>query len=131
MHEDYFYVKCSLDKPSKKSKKSDIVFNISASGVIQIKPHLTLRICLSLHAKAHDPLGLVLPTRMIGSLLFRNTLQQLKKDRQGKFLGMNLLRIQLLIRTGWSTLICCCSWKQSNLPDVSSQLVLTQTLTLT
>ena len=41
---------------------------------------LTLRICLSLHAKAFDPLGLVLPTRIIGMLLFRNTLQFIKRD---------------------------------------------------
>ena len=44
---------------------------------IQIKPHLTLRVCLSLHAKAHDPLGLVLPTRMIGNLLFRKIMQEM------------------------------------------------------
>ena len=44
-----------------------------------LPPKLTLRICLSLHARAFDPLGLVLPTRMIGNLLFRNTLQFLKR----------------------------------------------------
>ena len=44
-----------------------------------LPPVLTLRICLSLHARAFDPLGLVLPTRMIGNLLFRNTLQHLKR----------------------------------------------------
>ena len=45
-----------------------------------LPPTLTLRICLSLHARAFDPLGLVLPTRMIGNLLFRNNLQFLKRD---------------------------------------------------
>ena len=50
---------------------------------IQIKPHLTLRICLSLHAKPYDPLGYILPTKVIGNLLFRETLQTLKKERQG------------------------------------------------
>ena len=45
---------------------------------------LTLRICLSLHAKAFDPLGLVLPTRIIGMLLFRNTLQFLKTQDGGR-----------------------------------------------
>ena len=83
--EDEFYVKANLGKPSKKHKKNDIkVEVIDNSFTIQIKPHLTLRVCLSLHAKAHDPLGLVLPTRMIGNLLFRATLQALKKERKGK-----------------------------------------------
>ena len=78
--DDEFYVKANLGKPSKKHKKNDIkVEVIDESFTVQIKPHLTLRVCLSLHAKAHDPLGLVLPTRMIGNLLFRGTLQVLKK----------------------------------------------------
>ena len=47
-------------------------------------PILTLRICLSKHAKAFDPLGWVLPTKMIGSLLFRRTLQLLKQEFQGQ-----------------------------------------------
>ena len=82
--EDYLYVKCDLVKPSKKPKKNEIIVSVSAAGLLEIKPHLSLRICLSLHAKAYDPLGMVLPTRMFGSLLFRSTLQDLKKIRQGK-----------------------------------------------
>ena len=84
---DTFYVKSNLIKPSKKPKKSDIYVEIQEldkGHTIQIRPRLTLRVCLSLHAKAHDPLGLVLPTRMIGNLLFRKTLQILKKERKGK-----------------------------------------------
>ena len=84
---DEFYVKSNLTKPSKKPKKNDVyveVQNIDTGLTIQVKPCLTLRVCLSLHAKAHDPLGLVLPTRMIGNLLFRKTLQVLKKERKGK-----------------------------------------------
>ena len=85
--DDKFYVKANLDKPSKKPKKNDITVEVDGIEYlinITIKPHLTLRICLSLHAKAYDPLGLVLPVRMIGNLLFRKTLQALKKERQGK-----------------------------------------------
>ena len=52
--------------------------------LIQVKPHLTLRICLSKHAKAFDPLGWVLPTKMIGNLLFRRTLQLMKQEFQGQ-----------------------------------------------
>ena len=52
--------------------------------IIQIKPALTLRIGLSLHAKAYDPLGLVLPTRMIGNILFRKSLQRLRRKKKGK-----------------------------------------------
>ena len=51
---------------------------VSASQFLPLK--LTVRICLSIHSKAFDPLGLVLPTRMIGNLLFRETLQFLKQD---------------------------------------------------
>ena len=36
---------------------------------------LSLSICLSLHVKAYDPLGLLFPQKMIGALLFRNILQ--------------------------------------------------------
>ena len=43
-----------------------------------VKPVLTLRICLSFHTKTYDPLALVLPTRMIGNILFRSTLHILK-----------------------------------------------------
>ena len=80
---DLLYVKPNFEKPGKKQKKSDIIVTVSFDR-IQVKPHLTLRICLSLHAKAYDPLGFVLPTRMIGSLLFRETLQVMKKERKGK-----------------------------------------------
>ena len=38
---------------------------------------LSLRECLSFHAKAFDPSGLVLPVKMVGNLLFRQTLQYL------------------------------------------------------
>ena len=41
---------------------------------------LTLRWALSLHAKAYDPLGLILPTKMIGNFLFRRSLQSLSEQ---------------------------------------------------
>ena len=50
---------------------------------VTVKPHMSLRICLSLHARTYDPLGWVLPLRMHGNLLFRETLQFLKKDKKG------------------------------------------------
>ena len=85
--EDEFYVKSNLGKPSKRVKRKDVVVDVSevnGKRFLEIKQHLTLRICLSLHALSYDPLGFVLPTRMIGQLLFRDSLQDLKKDRQGK-----------------------------------------------
>ena len=76
MKEDQFYV-----KPGITEKERDLI-NFDRSK--EIKPVLTLRISLSIHAKTYDPLGLVLPTRMMGNLLFRNTLQLLKKEQKGK-----------------------------------------------
>ena len=51
---------------------------------IKIKLKFTLRIALSFHAKTHDPIGLVLPTCMICALLFRVSLQLIKKEVRGK-----------------------------------------------
>ena len=84
--DDKFYVKSNLEKPGKKQKKSEVSVTINKDSIdrINIKPHLTIRACLSLHAKAYDPLGLVLPTKMVGSLLFRKTLQEMKRERKGK-----------------------------------------------
>ena len=49
---------------------------------------LTVRDCLSLHARCFDPMGLVLPVKMTGAILFRNTLQvisiKIKSDGGGK-----------------------------------------------
>ena len=83
---DQFYMKSNLAKPGKKRKKTDVVVTIEDNSIdrINIKPYLTIRACLSLHAKTYDPLGLVLPTRMFGNILFRETLQLMKKERQGK-----------------------------------------------
>ena len=87
VREDEFYVKSNLGKPSKRVRRKDVVVDVSevdGRRFLEIKQHLTLRICLSLHALSYDPLGFVLPTRMVGQLLFRDSLQDLKKDRRGK-----------------------------------------------
>ena len=84
---DKFYMKSNLAKPGKKHRKTDVVIVVLKEESIEsimIKPYLTIRACLSLHAKTYDPLGLILPTRMFGNLLFRETLQNMKKYRKGK-----------------------------------------------
>ena len=67
-------------------KERDLISSIESSQSLprSVKPVLTLRIGLSFHAKTYDPLGLVLPTRMIGNLLFRKSLQLLKKEQKGR-----------------------------------------------
>ena len=45
-----------------------------------IKPKLTQRFCLRFYMKIFDPLGLVMPTKIIGNLLFRISLQVIKKE---------------------------------------------------
>ena len=81
--EDQFYVKPGLTDKEKRLIDQE---SIDRSNILSpsVKPVLTLRICLSFHAKTYDPLGLVLPTRMIGNILFRSTLQILKKEQKGK-----------------------------------------------
>ena len=84
MKNDQFFIKSNLLSPGKRQKKSDFQVFQSSIDRLTVKPHLTLRACLSLHSKPDDPLGLVLPTKMIGSVLFRRTLQELKKFHAGK-----------------------------------------------
>ena len=61
-----------------------------------IQPKLTLRICLRFHMKIFDPLGLVMPTKMIGNLLFRISLQVIKKEGKGRIPWDECLPEQLL-----------------------------------
>ena len=86
VRKDLLYVKADLSKSSKKVRRGvpTITVSVDPLSTIDIAPHLTLRACLSLHSKPFDPLGLVLPTRVIGNLLFRCTLQLIKKDTKGK-----------------------------------------------
>ena len=43
---------------------------------------MTVRDCLSLHARCFDPNGLILPVKMSGMLLFRKTLQVLSAQNK-------------------------------------------------
>ena len=75
-----------LSSIGKKRRNSEVCLEICDEGPVKtvtVKPHMSLRICLSLHARTYDPLGLVLPLRMHGNLLLRETLQFLKKDKKG------------------------------------------------
>ena len=83
---DSLYVKADLAKLGKKFKRGTTAVEVlvSPNHDVSIAPHLTLRACLSLHAKPFDALGFVLPTRIIGNLLFRTTLQTMKKESKGK-----------------------------------------------
>ena len=83
---DLFFVKPGLMIGGKKSRKelTPCLLPAADSGggnaslILNPKLILTLRICLSVHAQSYDPMGLVYPTRMIGNILFRKTLQFLK-----------------------------------------------------
>ena len=84
--QDLLYVKADLNKSSKNVRRGALAVQVTIDGFsnVTVAPHLTLRACLSLHSKPYDPLGLVLPTRMIGNILFRSTLQIMKKNKKGK-----------------------------------------------
>ena len=81
--DDQFYVKPGITD-SEKSLIGCHTIDRSKNLPPEVKPVLTLRIGLSFHAKTYDPLGLVLPTRMIGNLLFRKSLQIIKMEQKGK-----------------------------------------------
>ena len=74
---DEFFVKMKLSESDKK-------FFEDFGPAKMVKPKLTLQICLHFHAKIYDPLGLVMPTKMIGNLLFRSSLQFIKKEEKGR-----------------------------------------------
>lgn len=63
-----------------KKKGGVAVLTAVDNGAFILNPSLTLtlRLCLSVHAQSFDPLGFVLPVRMVGNILFRKTLQFLK-----------------------------------------------------
>ena len=73
--EDTIFIQLN-DIDKKKAKKVDLGSLIHSPDL-----KLNLRTVLSFHSKAYDPKGLVLPTKMIGSLLFRTTLQHLSKQK--------------------------------------------------
>ena len=62
MKNDTLSVKVDVAKPAKKmNMKNEFSVEVSPSNMVQVSPHLTLCIALSIHAKAYDPLGFVLP----------------------------------------------------------------------
>ena len=87
---DEFYFKLDISAGGKKvSKKIDLKPYLGGDTTLPLSKalppiSLTIRICLSIHAKTHDPLGLVLPVKMIGTLLFRETLQNINKTMKSK-----------------------------------------------
>ena len=87
---DEFYFKLDISAGGKKvSKKIDLKPYLGGDTTLPLSKalppiSLTIRICLSIHAKTHDPLGLVLPVKMIGTLLFRETLQHINKTMKSK-----------------------------------------------
>ena len=85
VEKDLLYVKADFQKPSKNKRGCKTVeVSMDPTLSVRVLPHLTLRACLSLHARPFDALGFILPTRVIGNILFRNMLQLLKKERKGK-----------------------------------------------
>ena len=73
--EDKLFVKVQIN-----GKKRKIV--LSLDSLIKNPSHrLTVRDCLSLHARCFDPTGLILPVKMTGMILFRRTLQHLAATR--------------------------------------------------
>ena len=69
--EDKLFVKVQIS-----GKKRKIV--LSLETLLRNPDHkLTVRDCLSLHARCFDPIGLILPLKMTGMILFRKTLQHL------------------------------------------------------
>ena len=81
---DLLSIKVDITKPSKKIRKqSDFAVEVGPNNTVQVRPILSLRVALSIHARAYDPLGWILPCKMVGNLLLRLTIQVLKKDVQG------------------------------------------------
>jgi hypothetical protein len=64
-----------LDRDRTGQQVVEVLIEGNGSFILHPSLKLSLRICLSFHSKAYDPLSLVFPTKMIGPLLFRKTLQ--------------------------------------------------------
>ena len=109
LKEDKFFVKLELNEEDMKLLKNlgmdlPVLADTSGTGpapldvyrdglpghsardvlVAPVRQKLTLRICLKFHMRIFDPLGFVLPTKMIGNLLFRTTIQVIKKEGKGR-----------------------------------------------
>ena len=85
VYNDEFYFKVEISAGGKKTTKKINILPHLEKNPCQSIPNslpplaLTIRICLSVHAKTHDPLGLIFPVKMIGTLLFRETLQHMNQ----------------------------------------------------
>ena len=103
---DQFYVKLELSAEEKSillglfSHCSQSQSQEEESGCRSLKSKLTLRLSLSFHSRIFDPLGLMLPTRMIGMLLFLESIQFLKKGLEGRIPWDEHLDGELLQRLG-------------------------------
>ena len=75
------YGNCDTSNVSddKKASPDDVTKHNVGKIPLVLNPKLimTLRLCLTIHAKAYDPLGFMLPTKMMGNLLFRESLQHI------------------------------------------------------
>ena len=82
---DNLHIKVDVLKPPKKvgKRKYEVTVDYQPSPSGVIKPHLNIRIALAIHMKPYDPLGFILPVRMVGNLLLRVTMQALKKELKG------------------------------------------------
>ena len=87
--DDELFVRLTLDE-------FDSKFFERQAFPVTVKPKLTLKLCLHFHMKVFDPLGLVMPTKMIGSFLFRRTLQIVKKAERGRIPWDEVLSDSLL-----------------------------------
>ena len=73
-----------LKPPKRASKrKYEVLVDYLPFPSVTIKPQLNVRVALALHMKPYDPLGLILPIRMVGNLLLRETIQTMKKELKG------------------------------------------------
>ena len=75
---DKLFVKVQIE-----GKKRKLVLSLN-SYIENPDLKLTVRDCLSLHARCFDPIGLILPTKMWGMILFRRTLQFLSAQNKAK-----------------------------------------------
>ena len=100
---DMLSIRVSLELGNKRSPKS--ISLLPQLGLVQLPElvdtpcvKLNLRICLSIHAKTFDPLGWYLPTRMVGNILFWETLQELNANHKGPIQWDVILPENLVLR---------------------------------
>ena len=80
VQEDQIYIKFARKDADRQFLEDDCSSMVPKS----LKIKLTIIITLSFHAKTHDPIGLVIPTCMTSALLFRVSMQLIKKKVKGK-----------------------------------------------